>query len=180
MTIGILEAPSSVGEKFDRAMRILAGVPGRDRAGTQYRHIGPFPERVLEAIPRSEADLASPYAMGWQYLLHDEEGFGVLDISNKADGSYSSFRRGSFALGYLDALEAAQAEASGSLDMCELEVVEIPSAFTLMIAMRTKELKLYPAYFRGKRLNPATKTFDELHTLGPGDFHGDYAGPTPT
>lgn len=158
-------------------MSILAAAPGRHRAGTEYRYIGPFPKRVLQAIPRSVVDLASPYAMGWQYLLQDEEGLGVLDISNQADGSYSSFRRGKFALGYLDALEVAQAEASASPDIHELEIVEIPSAFTLMITMRTKELKLYPAYFQGKRLTPATKTFDELHTIGPSDFHRDYSGP---
>ncbi|MNU71349.1 hypothetical protein D3C71_607770 [compost metagenome] len=165
MTIAIKEAPTSVGEKFSRAMRILAAAPGRHRAGLEYRHIGPFPKKVLEAIPRSEADLASPYAMGWQYLLHDEEGYGVLDISNQSNGTYSSFRRGSFALGYLEALEAAQAEASGSQDVHELEIVEIPSAFTLVITVRADEMKLYPAYFRGKRLVPQSMTAEELQNL---------------
>jgi hypothetical protein len=164
MAIAMQQAPTSVSEKFNRAMRILAGAPGRHRAGAEYRHIGPFPKKVLEAIPRSEACLASPYAMGWQYLLHDEEGYGILDISNQADGSYSSFRRGSFARGYLEALEAAQADASSGQDH-ELEIVEIPSAFTLVVTVRTDELKLYPAYFKGKRQVPERRTFEELQNL---------------
>ncbi|KGD99616.1 hypothetical protein [Rhizobium sp. YS-1r] len=166
MTIAMLEAPSSVGEKFNRAMDILAALPGRDHANTEYHHIGPFPKRVLGALPNCEADLASPYRMGWQCLVHDDEGFGVLDISSRADGSYSSFRRGSFALAYRDALDAAEADVSSSQEIHELEIVEIPSAFTLLISMKSKEVRLYPAYFQGTRLLPAARTLDELQRLG--------------
>jgi len=179
MTIAIREAPESVSKKFDRAMTILAAIPGQVLNTPEYHHIGPFPKRVLEAIPRSEADLASPYAMGWQYLVHDAEGYAVLDISNKPDGSYTYFRRGSFALGYAGALEAAEAAVANSPDLYELEIVDIPSAFTLIITMKSKELKLYPAFYRGKRLISSSKNFDDLHNLGEDDFHRDHGGPSP-
>ena len=180
MTIAMLRAPSSVGEKFNRAMGFLAAMPGRSRANTEYRHIGPFPKRVLGAVPRSEADLASPYTMGWQYLVRDDDGFGVLDISSRENGSYSSFRRGSFALAYNDALEAAEAEASSSQDIYELEIVEIPAAFTLMIIMKSKEVKLFPAFFQGRRLLPEARTFDELRGLAVEGRHPDGSQQSPS
>lgn len=179
MTIAIREAPNSVGDKFDQAMSILAGMPGRDLSNVEYRRIGPFPKRVLEAIPRDEADLGSPYAVGWQYLVHDAGGYGVLDISGKPEGSYSSFRRGSFALGYVDALEAAQSDTSSRPEIHELEIVDIPSAFTLMITVKATELRLYPAFFRGRRLVSQSRTFEELHNLGADDFYLDSSGPVP-
>ena len=178
MTIAIREAPTLIGAKFDRAMTILAAMPGRNHSSTEYRHIGPFPRRVLEGIPRSEADLAAPYSMGWQYLVQDADGYGVLDISGKPEGSYSSFRRGSFALGYFEALEAAQADASSTPGVHELEIVDIPSAFTLLITMRAQELTLYPAFFRGKRIVPSSRTLGDLQSLRPGDFHRDDGGPS--
>ncbi|CDZ72001.1 Hypothetical protein NGAL_HAMBI2610_36170 [Neorhizobium galegae bv. orientalis] len=179
MPLAIRNAPSSIDEKFARGMNILAGSPGHDSKNTSYSHIGPFPKRVLASLPRTAADLDSAAGSGWQYLVNDAQGYGVVDISNKPNGTYSAFRRGDFAAAYHEALAIVDYHASGAEEVFELEVVEIPTEFTCVITLRGQELEFYPAYLRGRRLVPDRRTLEEFQALASGASHQSNSGPSP-
>lgn len=132
-------------------MNSLACSPMHDPENVNYKSLGPFPKRILGALPTSEGDIISAPRGGWQYLIADGRGFAVMDLSAAPTGSFSRVRRGRFAEAYHNALAAMEHDAAAGEESLVVEMLEIAPEFTSAMVMRGASIKLYPISILGGR-----------------------------
>lgn len=172
----IENAPAYMHPKFERSMASLASSPRHDPSNAEYQYFGPFPKKFLLEWPSAESDILSAPHGGWQYLIHDSQGFAVMDLSNAETGSFSRVRRGRFACAYHDALVAMERALEGTTEEAVVEFLEVPASFTATMVLKRSDIELFPVSVKGRTPSSKLMSPEDFAALGSGT---DYSAPTP-
>lgn len=161
----IENAPPHLHPKFVTAMASLACSPLHDPENVEYQYFGPFPKKFLLQWPTSESDISLAPRAGWQYLIEDDQGFAVMDLSDSDEGSFSRVRRGRFARAYHDALAAMERALEGTTEDAVVEFLEMPVSFSSTMILKGSTLELFPVSVKGKSPTQDRMTADEFAAM---------------
>lgn len=151
MSIVLATPPRHVTATFERAMAAIPHQPGHLASNKTYRHLPPLIRLTMTSAEARNEDVQRARAVGWRFLIEDDQGFGVVDLADTNDKTFSSFRRHDFAIAYARTLATVDGEFGSDKEMWELYSLEIPSlAASSLVSRRSGLVLLHVVMMSGR------------------------------
>jgi hypothetical protein len=136
-------------------MHSLASHPEYVHQEGLYQYLPPLERYLLTGSDARTSNLEAAKIVGWQYLISDDSGLAVVDLSDDIPETYSSVRRGPFANRYQEILRLISSIELENGETEKLHALEVPQYATSALALRsTNRMRLFPISLRGT-LQPA-------------------------